>query len=144
MDLFSLITILAIIFCAYHVGEYLALSYGVLGWIIGLVVGGSIPLLIRKGLNLLSIHFLDKCFPSRPPCKNGTCHAQDYETVEYRCEDNSSVLVFRCKCGTKYALSFPYFMELLEDGTPKPYMKKIWGKWKLDKEESEEISKDYL
>ena len=132
MNIFDFGTLLAIVFCAYLVGKSLALSFGVLGWIIGLVVGGSIPLLIRKGFVL----FLDKCFPSRPPCKNGTCHAQDYETVEYRCEDNSSVLVFRCKCGTKYALSFPYFMELLEDGTPKPYMKKIWGKWKLDKEEN--------
>jgi hypothetical protein len=132
MNIFDLGTLVAIGFCVYFVGKSLALNFGVLGWIIGVFVGGNIPILMRQGLVL----FLDKYFPSRPPCKNGTCHAQDYEIVEYRCEDDSSVLVFRCKCGTKYAQSFPYFMELLEDDTPKPYMKKTWGKWKPDKEEN--------
>jgi len=131
MNIFDLGTLVAIIFCAYFVGKFLALSFGVLGWIIGLVVGGSIPLLLRKGLVL----FLDKCIPTRPPCKNGTCHMLDYKIIE-SIEKDQSVLL-RCKCGTKYVQRFPYFMELLDDGTTKPYMKKIWGIWKLDKGEKQ-------
>jgi hypothetical protein len=142
MNIFDLGTLIAIIFCAFFVGKCLALSFGVLGWIIGVFIGGSIPILMRQGLFFFLFLFLDKYFPSRPPCKNGTCHAHDYSIIEYIAIDRTVLL--RCKCGTKYVQRFPYFMELLEDGTPKPYMKKIWGIWKPDKEENEEISKNQL
>jgi hypothetical protein len=60
----------------------------------------------------------------------GKCDQNDYEVVEsYNVKEGTTV--FRCKCGIKYGQKFPYFNEMLPDGSIIPYMKKNrWGIWK--------------
>jgi hypothetical protein len=72
----------------------------------------------------------------RPVCGNGRCHWQDYETVEI-VRDSSGYRgrVLKCRCGIKYVLksydlsNTMLFLQLLEDGSVKPYMVFRRGCW---------------
>jgi len=129
MNIFELLTVLAIIAAGYFGGKLLALHLGLAGWIVGSLLGCGLAILAYRAFRFL-LKFSDKWLPPRPPCKNGKCFYDDYEFVEAK-QDGSAV--FRCKCGTKYIQNLPYFKELLPDDSVKPYMKKNnVGRWKPD------------
>lgn len=128
MNIFALIVVILFIASGYLVGKFLALYYGLLGWIVGFLIGFFLALL----LYYLLMHYWNKWFPCQPTCKKGKCTEKDYELVEYNQKDGT--FVFRCKCGTKYFQNLPYFSEMLPDGSMKPYMKKnSLGRWEMEK-----------
>jgi hypothetical protein len=128
VNAFDLITFALMIALSYCSGRFFGSYFGPVGWIAGILVGGSLPPL---GRHLIG-HILERWFPRRPPCKNGKCLAPDYEMVEIRQLKDRFALAWRCKCGTMYLQKFPRFQELLPDGSVVPYMKRTRGKWKPD------------
>jgi hypothetical protein len=85
----------------------------------------------------ITLYILDKCLsqydcwrPIRPKCRRGKCKVYHYRFEEMLPDG----VVFRCKCGDRYFLTKNRrFMELLSDGSKKPYMKrKRFGKWEVD------------
>ncbi len=54
MNFFETATIIAAIACAYHFGKRLGCHYGVIGWILGLIAGGCLPILIRLMISFYS------------------------------------------------------------------------------------------
>jgi hypothetical protein len=62
-------------------------------------------------------------------CRNGKCQSEDYKCVE--CYNGH--LTYECRCGIRYIAKRDCFLELLADGTMKPYMKKdAAGNWQLE------------
>jgi MFS family permease len=129
VNIFELGLVLAIITVGYFCGKWLGFHCGVVGWILGflvaIILGGAGLVIMRKLLVLWH-----KWRPFRPPCKNGKCSNDDYEFVEFS-EDG---VILRCRCGLKYSHKGRYFMEILDDGSTRPYMKRhgcLRG-WKLN------------
>ena len=126
MNIFELLTVLAIIVAGYFGGKLLALHLGLMGWIVGSILGCVLAILAYQVFRFL-LKLSDKWLPPRPPCNNGKCFYDDYEFVEAKQDGDA---VFRCKCGTKYIQSLAYFKEILSEGSLKPYMKKNKiGQW---------------
>jgi hypothetical protein len=127
VNIFTLLVFFLFIVVGYFSGISLSHYWGVLGWILGFIVGGS----LFGTAYYLIMYYLNKWFPIHPICKDGKCTSEDYEIVKYNEEDGT--FIFRCKCGTEYYQDFPYFKEILSDGSLKTYMKiNRWGKWKPD------------
>jgi len=126
MNIFELAVVAAFIAAGYFCGKWLGLQYGVVGWIagflLGVTFGGSGFIGLRKLLNIWY-----KCRPLRPICKEGKCSSDDYEIIECL----KGRVVFRCQCGTKYLKKGQFFMEILDDGSTIPYMRRngILGSW---------------
>jgi len=104
------------------------------GWpgaILGAAVGfGSFHLLIRA-IALIDLAWHRFC-PLRPVCRNGACGASQYKQVELR----EGSIVYQCECGTKYLHKGAQFLEILPNGTQRPFMRrKTLGKWELESPE---------
>lgn len=130
MTIFELLQVSAVIAAGYSCGKLLSVRYTIAGWIAGFVLGCLSAIAVRWVLLTWLIHLENKWWPVRPPCKNGTCYAGDYVLIQVL--DRGEATVYRCSCGTDYLRRERQFMELLEDGSTRPYMRKnkhgVWGR----------------
>jgi len=102
--------------------------------LMGVIIGVGSFILILGGYVL--VLFMEHCWqPMIPKCKNNKCRKDaDFELLEIKSEG----WYYQCRCGTKYLLKKRgqhgrQFMELLSDGTTKPYMKHTrFGRWRPD------------
>ncbi len=132
MNIFELLTFLAFIVAGYFCGKLLGLYYGIIGWVVGVAIGIALAICVWIGLDKL-IRQWYKWRPFRPVCKKGKCFTHDYRLIECSQMD----ITLQCRCGTKYLYreNERRFMEILEDGTIVPYMKRkgAFGRWELEK-----------
>lgn len=132
MNLIELLFFIIFLSLSVFLGKFLGTYLGILGWIFGFIIGILSGITTSFFLN----RFVDiwyKWCPLRPKCKNGNCSSDDYQIIESR-KDGA---VFLCQCGTKYFQNWPKrdrFMEVLDDGSIVPYMKRrgIFGRWEKE------------
>lgn len=127
MSIFDVVALWIIVGLAISVGYCLGQYFGVVGWILGLPLGWVIGNAALTGLGRV----LETIWPVRTPCRKGACQALDYELLRIPNEEPH----FRCKCGDEYFNSLPdgRFLEVLPDGSLRPYMKrKRFGGWEPD------------
>jgi hypothetical protein len=128
MNVFELATLIFIVGMTWLLASNFYKHYGVAGAGIGILLAFLLLLLLRKiiGFALMRI---DDWRPPRPICKKGKCNYEDYTLVEIRPDVS---IHFRCSCGDNYIQKEGIFLELQENGTTRPYMRrngKIFGKW---------------
>ncbi|NPU99716.1 MAG: hypothetical protein HPY51_21195 [Candidatus Omnitrophica bacterium] len=120
MNLPELLIVIIIISGGYFGGKFLGFYFGITGWIIGLILG-CILVVIAYVLFLRFIDLLEYYFPSRPKCKNPECKSNsNYVFVEMVLDG----VILRCTCGARYYSTGRRFMEVLENGEYRAYMKK--------------------
>jgi hypothetical protein len=117
VNLINLVRFASVPALGYYIGRVAAESYGGSGWIAGGIAGGLLAICANVGLSK-GADLWTTVRPVRPVCRLGRCSAEDYEVLEVGVE--SAVLL--CRCGTRYRRSGPRLMELLEDGSTRPYM----------------------
>jgi len=118
-----------IIGCGVVLAQFLGRSLGWLGYLIGFLVGILIAFAV-----LYLLGRVESCLlPHLPICRGGRCKYKDYELIQGGHRDPG--FLYRCKCGDTY-VHIPAekrFMELLPDGTKRPYKKRGFpGIWKDD------------
>ena len=92
-------------------------QYGLLGAIVGGIAG--IAILVVFYATLLAVAaWLHQFYPAQPLCRNGACGLGDYEWLPSK----DGFLVCRCKCGCCYIIKGHRFLELLSDGSTRPFM----------------------
>lgn len=124
---FDLIAFALILACGGFGAEILArlgTAAGMFGFVLGIGLGSLTYWTLCRLMDMW-----DAKRPLRPICKNGRCAAADYALIALR--ENG---VFYCRCGTTYIRKGLRFMELNEDGSCTPYMRRRWflGKWEKD------------
>jgi hypothetical protein len=125
IELIFFLVNLGIVVSACMVGAH---WYGPVGAIVG-GIGAIAALVAFYGTVFGVAACLDRCFPRRPKCRNGRCGLGDYKWLPR--EDGFSA--YRCKCGCWYIMNGRRFLELLPDGTTKPFMRRtVFGCWKRD------------
>jgi hypothetical protein len=138
VNLFEIIWLLAIIFWVYHCAKWFGIYFGVFGWVIGFVVGIVSALIAWVILDKL-VSLWAKLRPHLPKCRKCNCSSIDYKLL--KCSQDSAI--WQCRCGTKYAriakkilnpMVEQHFMEILDDGTTKPYMKRKGAFRRLEQE----------
>jgi|SRR5580658_5407114 hypothetical protein len=121
------------IICGTLLGLALERTWGKLGFFVGFVVGmmGGVIVLWAVLLGRLLLWF------PLPICRRGRCHrfGKDYEwrsgTI-YGWE-GKGLYLYVCKCGDKYIRRAGRFMEVLPDGTRRPYQKLVgFRRWADD------------
>lgn len=118
-SIIELVVAVGILAAACRIASYFAGSSGnsalwVLGFLVGAVLAmGALAAVARLGLFYYSYR------PIRPMCKNGKCRCDDY-TLEPR----DHLTLATCKCGTRYVTDGLRFMELRDDGSRRPFMKR--------------------
>jgi hypothetical protein len=129
MNIFELMTLIAIIIASYFCGKWLGSQYGIIGWILGLILGSTLGVTAFVVLHRL-IDIWYKWRPLRPICRQGKCSSDDYELIEL----SNAGAVFRCRCGMKYLKNNRCFMEILDDGSTCAYMRRhsMFGRWKRE------------
>jgi len=128
--LIELLVFIANAIIAYFVGRYLSEKWGTIGWFIGVPAGFFCLIGAAKVVLFIS----SRAMPIRPMCRNGKCGANDYKFLKIT-KDGS---VFQCRCGDKYfrLRAAARFLEVLPDGSLRPYMKrKPFGKWQPDQDQ---------
>jgi len=129
VTLIELIALGSIIYAGYACGKFIGSHFGIIGWIIGVVIGALGAIGGWFALGKLG-DMINKWRPLRPICKKGKCSADDYEIVQFL-KDGT---IYRCKCGTGYFRSRRRFLEVLDNGETVPYMKRhgLFGRWEPD------------
>ncbi len=139
MNLIELLFLMAAIAGGIWFGLRLGSPYGKIGIAAGFILGTIATLASLFGVIKLLLALVSKCWPPFPVCRKGKCGNGDYRWIG-RLEDGTGV-IFRCKCGTKYAMKskspfgrYIKVLELLDDGSTRPYMKyvrhfDILGRW---------------
>lgn len=118
MTVIELLFFLFNLTCGIVVGHWMGAHFGFLFAIPGFFLGfgGGI------GFFKTIIFFLDvwhKWRPLRPICRHGVCDSKAYRWIKESVQGD----VFQCCCGTKYLKTGNQFMEILPDGSLRPYMK---------------------
>jgi hypothetical protein len=130
-NIFEYVAFLFNFVLAYFLGRHFSNEWGILGWVVGMPLGFGIGILILKAVSGVLDYSWYRWRPLRPPCRKGSCMAQDYKLVEV----STGGLTYQCKCGDKYRkLAAPErFVEVLSDGSLRPYMKRRGiGRWEHD------------
>jgi len=101
-----------------------------LGWIVGTLSGMA----VTWALLLTRLLFL---FPL-PPCKQGRCTriGKDYVWKRGRIlgYEGNGVYLYKCNCGDQYLRQGKKFLELLPDGTSRPFKRLVgFRKWGDDR-----------
>jgi hypothetical protein len=137
VSLFSLAVLIIVVLSAFYGAQtlaYVALAYGLpkqyglLYWLAGLVVGAAVPIglgyLVHAGADLWY-----RYSPLRPTCRTGRCTAKDYRYLRGEPADT-----FECRCGIRYRKIGNAFVEVLPDGSTRPYMRQSRGRgrWIVD------------
>jgi hypothetical protein len=126
----------AVIMPGFFTGLWMGRRFGALGAIAGLCLGLAGGIGFLYGIYLLaragSKREEDKLrrgppFRVLPPCKTGRCLGKDYQFLEWTPDG----LVFICRCRGRYVKTHREstyglrFMELLSDGSLRPYFKLV-------------------
>lgn len=108
-------------------GELLKTRYGAAGFILGFI-GGTIVAFLITWTVLASRYLLFFPFPL---CRRGNCRSfRDYNWPKgtiYGWQRNG--FRYRCRCGDQYFRDKNRFMEILPDGTMRPYKRYERGEW---------------
>ena len=122
----------SLLFVLFGGGYWIGQKYG-RPWT-GTLWGISIFVVVGIAYFLFSIFAYCYWQPMLPICKSGKCRKErDFEPSATEPEKR----YYTCKCGIRYVLQRKgtygrQFMEVLPDGTTKPYMKHSrFGRWKL-------------
>jgi len=103
-------------------------AWGTSGYVFGFLAGFSAAFLLTW-LILVTRNLLLMPFPE---CRRGKCRTfRDYvwkRGTIYGWE-KGGIFRYRCKCGDEYVRDGDRFMEVLSDGTTRPYKKYQGGKW---------------
>jgi len=114
--------------CGAILGSFLGNRWGAFGYIFGFLAGflsaSVLTWLILVTQNLFLMPF--------PECRRGKCHSfRDYVwkrgTIYGR--EKGGIFRYRCKCGDEYIRDGKRFMQVLSDGTTRPYKRYEHGKW---------------
>jgi hypothetical protein len=106
-------------------------TWGTFGYVLGFLIGACGAFLLTW-LIVLSRNLLLKPFPE---CRNGKCRSyRDYTwrkgTIYGR--EKGGIFRYRCKCGDEYIREGNRFLQVLSDGTTRPYKKYEGKKWTND------------
>ncbi|KKN85652.1 hypothetical protein LCGC14_0276350 [marine sediment metagenome] len=116
MSIINMALVLLTAICAFIIAALMAEIWG-LGEYIGISLVIVIYLCLVGILTLIQ-STLHSRRPPRPVCEDGQCHWNDYRLVGC----HSGNLVWKCRCGNKYAKSGKRFLKLREDGRRRPFM----------------------
>ena len=94
-----------------------AILHGATGTFLALIAGAVLLVAVYRVLVWLG-GWLHGSHPAQPACGNGACGVGDYEWLTPR----DGCLVCRCRCGLCYVIKGQRFLELLADGTTRPFM----------------------
>jgi len=139
------------LFAGIYCGRWAGSTYGIIGHIVGFVLGAIAALTFLFSFFYFLDFVLNLCRPNFPVCKKGKCSRRHYTYIESL--DNGTGAIFSCKCKTKYimkrdkGLHFKKALELLDDGTTRPYMKYIrrfiiFGHWEEASEKTRKSDAD--
>lgn len=118
MNFFEFLTFIIFLVFGYFGGQCVGRQYGILGWAGGFAIGIFVALMIYYIIRVL-INKWCQLHPGFPDCKN--CSANNnFKLLEYK----DGGIVLECKCKKKYYKINNKFMEILDDGSIVPYMKK--------------------
>jgi hypothetical protein len=125
MTLIELFFLTLIITCGWFSGHYVSQRWGIKGWFMGVPVGVIVPILLTQAA--LKVYYRTR--PNRPGCRRWKCTAAGYSTAQFTPEG----AVFRCCCGDTCVRKGNRFVELLPDGSIRPYMIRApFGDWRPD------------
>ena len=112
--------------CGGLAGSYFGYArHGWMGAVVGAVAGSGGIFFVVEGMGWLESVWR-KYHPAFPVCRNGVCQAADYKSVESR----QGHPIWQCKCGTNHIFVGRRFLEVLPDGTFRPFMnKRRLGGW---------------
>ncbi len=126
MTVIELLWFSLVVLIGYCLGKLLSYHFGIAGWFVGFPFGCLVGIFALRIIGTL-IDPWNKGEPNLPVCRSGKCHFENYEFIK----DTKEGIVFRCACGVKYLFTGQRFMELLDDGTTRPFMKRSgirpWG-----------------
>src|SRR6516225_2602354 len=112
MNVFELLTVLAVAAAGLVCGRMFGARLGAGGWVVGATVGIGAALMVLLTLRRFApVEWL-------PGCREGRCRDGDYRFVEKAAGGR----VFACNCGTRFVLVGNRFFELMSDGSKRPYM----------------------
>jgi hypothetical protein len=125
--------------CVFLLADFLKKSWGIGPWIgysIGFVIVFFLSWAILLGHILLFFPF--------PSCRQRKCHSIDdytWNIGSFLGREGWGVYSYKCECGNEYVREGKRFMEVLPDGTKRPYKKLIgFRKWADDLDSSVKIS----
>ena len=124
---FELLWLVLVLLGGLVVARYAGARFGWLGFVVGFVAGGVASSgLLLGGIWLLIVSVgMFTGTPTFPLCGNGKCSATwTRQPGDYRPEKAGGRLVVRCRCGLQYVRRGRRVLEVLPDGTDKPYM--VW------------------
>ncbi|MBN1806661.1 MAG: hypothetical protein JW837_15540 [Sedimentisphaerales bacterium] len=136
------------LFAGIECGRWVGSTYGIIGHIAGFVLGAIAALTFLFSFIYFLGFVLNLCRPHLPVCKENKYSRGHYTYIQSL--DNGAGDVFSCKCNRKYIMKrdkgFHYYkevLELLDDGTTRPYMiyvKRfiIFGRWEKASSEVQE------
>jgi hypothetical protein len=113
------------IVCGFIGAEYFGKMWGVGGYIFGFLIGFVIPSTFTWLIELRD----ELLFRPLPACRRGKCQGMKDYVFQTGYE------IYRCSCGDKYIFKTKekQFVEILSDGTERPYKKLVgFRKWADD------------
>ena len=125
LNLFELLFLFLILYLGFTAAAWAKNHYG---WIAG-IAGFAFGFLILPLAFAFLGRVMDLAFEGRPrfpTCRNGKCRSDDYKVVSLKGRNRwiGTRYGLFCKCGTKYEKKGRRFLEVLPDGSRRPFM--IW------------------
>jgi len=129
MNLSELLTLLIILMGGYFLSSFIGNYYGIAGYIIGFIIGCMVFLLIYTFIRYVYFLKIKWNPPYYPNCSNPNCQINSinklrgkdsYEVIE----STPNGIIFRCACGAKYYFTGSRFLEILNNGKYRAYMRK--------------------
>ncbi len=124
-------TVIELAFFLVHViagvflGSLLFEPFGTTGAIGGFMLGFSFSFGLLWASSMFH-DYMKEQYPRRPRCRRGECRWDCYRWKE----DQDGGALFRCNCGDLYLRKGREFLEVLQDGSTRPYMiKKRFHGW---------------
>lgn len=117
--------------CAFLLGRHLSSDLGTAGWLIGVPLGFALGVGVVKGISAGAKRWHRWCMshPDCPVCRRGKCSATDFEQYQFTQEG----VIYRCRCGDPYLRKGRRFLEILPNGSQRPYMvRKAFCGWQRD------------
>ena len=128
MTIIELAVLIYVISCGAFTAHWMGKTYGFLYGVLGFILGAALSIIIPRTL----FYLVDKWRPVRPLCRKGICKWDDYDVRGWD-EDDERITILRCKCDIYYVKLGGRLMEILDDGSIKPFMKhSLLGRWKPD------------
>ncbi len=131
MNAIEVVVVMVVVGSGFLAGRWLSSFLGWPGWIAGVPLGGVAGVATLYVATRLLASVERRLWPMAPACRNGRCFAGDYTVVPH---GRLGEIRLRCRCGTQYIECGRRLLELLDDGTLRPYMRRTrLGRWVPDR-----------